>query len=76
MNLIHHDADPLDMDKGDADCEPLIERTAGTLDDEVLKQLFVSTQQTNLELCAREVITHGLIYLPQALAHCYCPEHF
>ncbi|KAG2047451.1 hypothetical protein BDR06DRAFT_976747 [Suillus hirtellus] len=42
------------MDKDDADCGPLIERTAGTLDDEVLKQLFVSTQQTNLELCAPE----------------------
>lgn len=42
------------MDKDDADCEPLIERTAETLEDEVLKQLFVSTQQTNLELCAPE----------------------
>ncbi|KAG1806934.1 uncharacterized protein HD556DRAFT_1325340, partial [Suillus plorans] len=57
------------MDKDDADCRPLIERTAGTLGNEVLKQLFVSTQQTNLELCIGEVITHGLIYLPQVLAH-------
>ncbi|KAG2124682.1 hypothetical protein DEU56DRAFT_744440 [Suillus clintonianus] len=40
-----------DMDKDDADCGPLIKLTAGTLDSEVLQQLFVSTQQTNLELC-------------------------
>ncbi|KAG1806988.1 uncharacterized protein BJ212DRAFT_1282537 [Suillus subaureus] len=39
------------MDKDDADCGQLIKLTAGTLDDEVVEQLFVSTQQTNLELC-------------------------
>ncbi|KIK38322.1 hypothetical protein CY34DRAFT_809446 [Suillus luteus UH-Slu-Lm8-n1] len=42
-----------DMDKDDADCGPLIERTAEILDDDVLKQLFVSTQRTNLEFCMR-----------------------
>jgi hypothetical protein len=42
-----------DMDKDDADCGPLIERTAGTLDDEVVERLFVSTQKTNLELCMK-----------------------
>jgi len=41
------------MDKDDADCGMLIERTAETLDDETLKQLFVSTQRTNLEVCMR-----------------------
>ncbi|KAG1774640.1 hypothetical protein EV702DRAFT_1123605 [Suillus placidus] len=41
------------MDKDDADCGPLIERTAETLDDETLKQMFVSTQRTNLEVCIR-----------------------
>ncbi|KAG2133385.1 hypothetical protein BD769DRAFT_1716845 [Suillus cothurnatus] len=41
------------MDKDDADCRPLIERTAGSLDDEVMEQLFVSTQQTNLEVCMK-----------------------
>jgi hypothetical protein len=46
----------LDMDKDDADCGSLIERTAGTLDNEVLQQLFVSTQQTNLELCMKYVV--------------------
>ncbi|KAG1873138.1 GTP-binding protein [Suillus subluteus] len=40
----------------DADCGPLIERTAGTLDNEVLKQLFISTQQTNLEFCMKYAI--------------------
>ncbi|KAG1776633.1 GTP-binding protein [Suillus placidus] len=42
-----------DMDKDDADCGPLIERTAETLDDETLKQMFVSTQRTNLGVCIR-----------------------
>ncbi|KAG2081770.1 GTP-binding protein [Suillus cothurnatus] len=41
------------MDKIDADCAPLMKRTAETLDNDVLKQLFVSTQQTNLELCMK-----------------------
>jgi hypothetical protein len=45
--------DALDMNKDDADCGPLIEHTAGTLDDEVVEQLFVSTQKTNLELCMK-----------------------
>ncbi|KAG2348294.1 hypothetical protein BDR05DRAFT_995708 [Suillus weaverae] len=41
------------MDKDDAECGPLIERTAETIDNEVLQQLFVSTQQTNLEICMK-----------------------
>ncbi|KAG1813468.1 hypothetical protein EV424DRAFT_1473463 [Suillus variegatus] len=45
--------DPSDMDKDDANCGPLIERTAVTLDDEVLKRLFVTTQQINLEVCMK-----------------------
>jgi hypothetical protein len=44
------------MDKDDADCGPLIERTAEILDDVVLKQMFVSTQRTNLESCMRYAI--------------------
>ncbi|KAG2125454.1 hypothetical protein DEU56DRAFT_961864, partial [Suillus clintonianus] len=45
-----------DMDKDDADCGLLIERTAGTLDNEALKELFVSTQQTNMELCMKYAV--------------------
>jgi hypothetical protein len=48
--------DLLDMNSDDADCRPLIELTIGALDNEVLKQLFVSTQQTNLELCMKYAI--------------------
>ncbi|KAG2072219.1 hypothetical protein BDR04DRAFT_1153482 [Suillus decipiens] len=40
-----------DMNKDGADCGPLIQCTAGTLDNDVLQRLFISTQQTNLELC-------------------------
>ncbi|KAG2037986.1 hypothetical protein BDR03DRAFT_862964 [Suillus americanus] len=45
-----------DMDKDNADCRPLIERTAEALDDDTLKQMFVSTQRTSLEVCMRYAI--------------------
>ncbi|KAG1903030.1 uncharacterized protein F5891DRAFT_1142423, partial [Suillus fuscotomentosus] len=48
------------MNKDDADCGALIEQTAGALDDEVLKKLFVSTQQTNLEICMKYAIQRTL----------------
>ncbi|KAG1786360.1 uncharacterized protein HD556DRAFT_1055673 [Suillus plorans] len=41
-------------------CGALIERTAGTLNDEMLEQLFVSTQQTHLEICMRYAIKRTL----------------
>ncbi|KAG1883898.1 uncharacterized protein F5891DRAFT_1167982 [Suillus fuscotomentosus] len=41
------------MDKDSADCGILVEHTAGTLDNEVLQQLFVSTQQTSMEICMK-----------------------
>jgi hypothetical protein len=46
----------LDMDKDNADCGSLIKLTAETLDNEVLQQLFVSTQQTNLDLCMKYAV--------------------
>ncbi|KAG2135156.1 hypothetical protein DEU56DRAFT_401094 [Suillus clintonianus] len=49
-----------DMNKGNANCGPLIERTAGTLDNGVLQQLFVSTQHTNLELCMKYAVEKTL----------------
>ncbi|KAG2344140.1 hypothetical protein BDR05DRAFT_961985 [Suillus weaverae] len=55
----HHICLP-NMDKDDADCGPLIERTARTLDNEVLQQLFVSTQQTNLKLCMKYAVERSL----------------
>ncbi|KAG2122162.1 GTP-binding protein [Suillus cothurnatus] len=45
-----------DMDKDGADCGPLIERTAEILNGDTLKQLFVSTQRTTLELCMRYAV--------------------
>ncbi|KAG1813438.1 hypothetical protein EV424DRAFT_1326547 [Suillus variegatus] len=44
------------MDKDGADCGILVEHTAGTLDNEVLQQLFVSTQQTNMEICMKYAV--------------------
>lgn len=48
------------MNKDDADPGPLIECTAGALDDELLERLFVSTQQTNLEICMIHAIESTL----------------
>lgn len=48
------------MNKDDADCSALIEQTAAALDDEALEQLFVSTQQTNLEICMKYAIQRTL----------------
>ncbi|KAG1842482.1 hypothetical protein C8R48DRAFT_781079 [Suillus tomentosus] len=45
-----------DMDKDDADCGILIERTAEILDDDTLKQIFVSTQRSSSELCVRYAV--------------------
>ncbi|KAG2126206.1 hypothetical protein DEU56DRAFT_743145 [Suillus clintonianus] len=58
-----------DMDNDDADCGPLIDRTAGTLDNEVLQQLLVSTQETNLEICIKYAVER---YLP--ISSCACCE--
>ncbi|KAG2160049.1 uncharacterized protein EDB93DRAFT_36067 [Suillus bovinus] len=49
------------MNKDDADCGPLIELTARTLDNEALKQLFVSTQRTHLEICMRYAVERILM---------------
>ncbi|KAG1813434.1 hypothetical protein EV424DRAFT_1541744 [Suillus variegatus] len=44
------------MNEDNADCGTLIERTAETLDNEVLQQLFASTQQSNLEICMKYAV--------------------
>jgi len=41
-----------DMRKDESDCVALIEKTANVLNDDVLKLLFVSVQQNNINLCA------------------------
>ncbi|KAG1896155.1 uncharacterized protein F5891DRAFT_1248049 [Suillus fuscotomentosus] len=48
------------MNEDNVDCGALIECMAGTLNDEMLEQLFVSTQQTNLEICMRYAIERTL----------------
>ena len=45
-----------DMDKDGADCGPLLEHTAEAMDNDALKQLVISTQQTNLELCIKYAV--------------------
>jgi Arc/MetJ family transcription regulator len=50
----------LDMDKDNADCRPLIELTAETLDNDTLRRMFVSTQRTTLELCMRYAVERSL----------------
>ncbi|KAG8827366.1 hypothetical protein FRC18_009908 [Serendipita sp. 400] len=41
------------MNKEGHDCGDLVEQTAAALDDETLRQLFVSTQRNNLKICIR-----------------------
>ncbi|KAG2368057.1 hypothetical protein BDR07DRAFT_1372360 [Suillus spraguei] len=48
------------MNTDDANCGPLIDCTAGALDDEALKQLLISSQQTNLELCMKYAVERQL----------------
>ncbi|KAG1758368.1 hypothetical protein EDD22DRAFT_850073 [Suillus occidentalis] len=43
----------LDMNKPNANCNPLLESTAFALDDKELRLCLVSTQQSNLELCIK-----------------------
>ncbi|KAG0701976.1 hypothetical protein DFH29DRAFT_1069371 [Suillus ampliporus] len=50
------------MDKDDADCRPLIKCTAETLDDEVLEELYV-TSQTELQLCIKYAVKRMLAEL-------------
>ncbi len=45
-----------DMHKSDANCSELLVQTAAALDNEILQQLFVSTQENNLELCIEYAI--------------------
>ena len=44
------------MDKEENQCSELSEKTADILDNDVLVNLFVSTQKNNLDLC----ITRGI----------------
>ena len=41
------------MHKSGADCNDLIEKTAAALSSEELQQLFLSTQQNNVEICLK-----------------------
>ena len=42
------------MDMPDNDCPELTEKTAVAIDNDSLRQLFVSTQLNNLDLCGKE----------------------
>ncbi|KAG2125459.1 hypothetical protein DEU56DRAFT_961875 [Suillus clintonianus] len=58
-----------DMDNDNADCGPLIERTAETLDNEVLQQLLISTQQTNLEICMKYAVERTLVASAETISY-------
>jgi len=50
-----------DMNKLEAKCPELTAQTASVLDDSVLQQLFVTTQQNNLELCMEYAVKHYIV---------------
>ncbi|KZP30293.1 hypothetical protein FIBSPDRAFT_725939 [Athelia psychrophila] len=45
-----------DMQRAGTTCAELIEATAGAITDDALKGLFLSVQQSNVELCSRHVL--------------------
>jgi len=48
------------MDLDERDCPELTQKTADTIDDVNLHQLFISTQMNNLDLCVKSAIQSGL----------------
>ena len=49
------------MDMPGNDCPELTEKTAGAIDDASLRELFLSTQMNNVDLCSRagvECVSH------------------
>ena len=46
----------VDMHTPEADCQELVEKTAASIDNDVLQLLFVSVQQTNLKTCIQYAI--------------------
>jgi hypothetical protein len=44
------------MQKESAECSALINETADAIDDDILKLLFVSVQQNNLDLCIQYAV--------------------
>jgi hypothetical protein len=42
-----------DMDLPENDCPELIEKTADAIDNASLRELFISTQRNNLDLCGK-----------------------
>ena len=46
----------LAMHKSNEGCNMLLESTAAVLDEEALQMLFVSAQETNIELCIKNAI--------------------
>jgi hypothetical protein len=49
------------MDKEDNQCSELSEKTMDILDNDVLVNLFVSTQQNNLDLCIKKSIEYFIL---------------
>ncbi|KAK7026313.1 GTP-binding protein [Favolaschia claudopus] len=48
-----------DMRKETSTCHELIETTANTIDDKALQLLFVSVQQSNIDLCVRWAVSNA-----------------
>lgn len=44
------------MHLDDTNCQQLVQTTADAIDDDVLKLLFVSVQQVNLDTCVKQAV--------------------
>ena len=55
-NSLHKDNTCADMDLPETNCPELTEKTAYTVTDASMHQLFVSTQMNNLDLCTKAAL--------------------
>ena len=46
----------IDMDMPENNCPELTEKTSNIIDDAGLRQLFISTQMNNLDLCVKSAL--------------------
>ena len=47
------------MDLPEKNCAELTQKTADAIDDEIMHDLFISTQMNNLDLCVKSALQWG-----------------
>jgi len=63
-----------DMDTPEMDCSELTEKTADSIDDSGLYELFVSTQMNNLNLCVKSALNLRSSWASMERCYLGCPQ--